>query len=220
ARGLAGRRKLTAALARVRRRGVLASGCRSRRSRVGSTASGRRISGRRSRGQPTCAGVLRLGIGTRSDALCRLAGRERRSHAGRSNRETARSPGHRGANPPPARSLGVVGELRYATGPIASSAVVVLFGEHGAELVAEAEPGIPLEVLVLPVACVVLHVDVGDTDIVQALADGGGEIGERLVTLAPAAARGAEVGRHRRELAEGERADDLTAVIEEVDGLP
>ena len=85
---------------------------------------------------------------------------------------------------------------------------------------AEAEPGIELEVLVLPVARVVLHVDVGDADKVKELADGGGEIGERLVTLAPAAARGAEVGRHRRELAESERADGLTAVVEEADGLP
>src|SRR5205807_10167358 len=62
--------------------------------------------------------------------------------------------------------------------------------------------------------------DVGDADIVEPPADRGGEIYERVVALAPTAAGGSVVGRHGRELAEGERAGDLTAGVEQADALP
>ena len=85
---------------------------------------------------------------------------------------------------------------------------------------AHAQSRVELEVFVLPVARIVLHVDVGDADIVEPLADRDGEIHERAVALAPPAAGGSVVSRHGRELAEGERASDRTVGVEQADALP
>src|SRR5207237_1268804 len=103
------------------------------------------------------------------------------------------------------QAIGVEGHIRAAA---------------GAEVVADAQARVELEVFVLRVARIVLHVDVGDADIVEALADRDGEIHERLVALAPPAAGGSVVGRHGRELAEGERASDRTVGVEQADALP
>src|SRR6266571_3506248 len=110
ARRLARRRSVPVRLARVRRDRAVAPGAGWSRAHPAAASRRGRVSRRRPRGASGRARVLRLGGGTRPDALRRVGAGARRGHACGGGREAAAPPAVGGADPPAGGGSAVVGD--------------------------------------------------------------------------------------------------------------